>query len=89
MRQQVEKAVAKGTDSTYYIHYDSSNINALAGNAMFYNVVLQSDSLQQQLYTDDTSTVTASIFNVHIERIAIISANIPSFYKKIQLKPML
>ncbi len=82
VRHQIEKAVAKGTDSTYYVHYDSSRINAVAGNAVFYNVVLQSDSLQQQLYADDTTKVPASIFNVHIERITILGANIPSFLQK-------
>ena len=82
VRNEIKKAVAKSTDSTYYIHYDSSRIDAVAGNAMFYNVVLQSDSLQQQLYADDTSSVPATIINVHIERIAIIGANIPSFLQK-------
>ena len=48
VKNQITKAVAKGTDSTYYIHYDSSSINALPGNATFFNVVLQSDSLQKK-----------------------------------------
>ncbi|MEP6713428.1 MAG: hypothetical protein ABJA37_13465, partial [Ferruginibacter sp.] len=82
LRHQIEKAVAKGTDSTYYIHYDSSRIDEVAGNAMFYNVVLQSDSLQEQLYSVDSSAVPATIFNVHIARIAILGANIPSFLQK-------
>jgi hypothetical protein len=82
IRHQIEKAVANGTDSTYYIHYDSSKVDAAAGNAIFYNVVLQSDSLQQQLYTDDTSSIPSTIFNVHIERISILGANIPSFLQK-------
>ena len=82
IRHQIEKAVANGTDSTYYIHYDSSKVDAAAGNAVFYNVVLQSDSLQQQLYTDDTSSIPATIFNVHIGRISILGANIPSFLQK-------
>jgi hypothetical protein len=82
IRHQIEKAVANGTDSTYYIHYDSSRVDEAAGNAVFYNVVLQSDSLQQQLYTDDTSSIPATIFNVHIERVSILGANIPSFLQK-------
>jgi uncharacterized protein YjbI with pentapeptide repeats len=82
IRHQIEKAVANGTDSIYYIRYDSSKVDAAAGNAVFYNVVLQSDSLQQQLYTDDTSSIPATIFNVHIERVSIFGANIPSFLKK-------
>lgn len=82
IRHQIEKAVANGTDSTYYIHYDSSRIDEIAGNAVFYNLVLQSDSLQQQLYTDDTTGVPASIFNVHIAKVSILGANIPSFLQK-------
>lgn len=82
IRHQIEKAVANGTDSTYYIRYDSSRVDAAAGNAVFYNVVLQSDSLQRLLYTDDTSSIPATIFNVHIERLSILGANIPSFLQK-------
>ncbi len=82
VRNQIENAVAKGTDSTYYIHYDSSRIDAVAGNATFYNVVLQSDSLQKELYTDDTSAIPATIFNVHIKQITILGANLPSLLQK-------
>ena len=82
IRHQIEKGVANGTDSTYYIHYDSSRIDELAGNAVFYNIVLQSDSLQKKLYTDDTSDIAKTILNVHIEKIQIIGANLISFLKK-------
>ncbi|MEJ7610141.1 MAG: hypothetical protein WKF88_03070 [Ferruginibacter sp.] len=82
IRNQIEKAVARGTDSTYYIHYDSSRIDEIAGNAVFYNIVLQSDSLQQQLYTDDTAGMARTIFNVRIEKLSITGANIPSFLSK-------
>ena len=82
VKNQIEKAVVKGTDSTYYIHYDSSKIDALAGNATFFNIVLQSDSLQKELYSDDTSGFPKTIFNVHIERLSISGANIPSFLQK-------
>ena len=82
IRHQIEKAVSRGTDSTYYIHYDSSRIDELAGNAVFYNIVLQSDSLQQQLYTDDKAEIARVIFNVHIEKLSISGANIPSFLRK-------
>lgn len=82
VRQQIEKSVARGTDSTYYIHYDSSHIDELQGNAVFYNMVLQSDSLQQKLYTDDTSDIARTIVNVHIEKLQILGANIPSLLRK-------
>ena len=82
VKSQIEKALVKGTDSTYYIHYDSSNIDELAGNATFYNIVLQSDSLQREIYTDDTSRFPTTIFNVQVERLSISGANIPSFLQK-------
>ena len=82
VRNEIEKAVARGTDSTYYIKYDSSHIDETGGNAVFYNMVLQSDSLQEKLYTDDTSDIAKTIINVHIEKLAITGANIPSFLRK-------
>ena len=82
VQNQIEKAVVKGTDSTYYIHYDSSRIDALAGNASFFNIVLQSDSLQRELYTDDTSGFPKTILNVHIEKVSITGADIPSLLQK-------
>ena len=82
IKNQITKAVSKSTDSTYYIHYDSSRIDALAGNASFFNVVLQSDSLQKELYSNDTSGIPKTIFNVHIERVSINGADIPSLLQK-------
>ena len=82
IKNKIENAVTNGTDSTYYIHYDSSRIDEVAGNAIFYNIVLQSDSLQQQLYNDDTAAIPATIFNVHIAQLSILGANIPSFLQK-------
>ncbi len=82
VKNEIENAIVKGTDSTYYIKYDSSRIDALAGNATFFNIVLQSDSLQKELYMNDTSGFPKTIFNVHIERLGISGANIPSFLQK-------
>ena len=79
VKNELTKAVTNGTDSTYFVRYDSSQINALAGNASFFNVVLQSDSLQKELYSNDTSGFPKKIFNVHIERLSIDGADIPSF----------
>lgn len=82
VKNEITKAISKGTDSTYFVHYDSSQINALAGNASFFNVVLQSDSLQKELYSNETSDIPQTIFNVHIERLSIAGADIPSFLQK-------
>ena len=82
IRNAIEKAVSKGSDSTYYVKYESSSIDEVAGNASFTNIVLQSDSLQQQLYSDDTAALAKEIFNVRIGQLNIIGANIPSFLQK-------
>ncbi len=82
VRNEIEKAVSRGTDSTYFIKYDSSRIDEVGGNARFFNIVLQSDSLQEKLYTDDTSDIANTIINVHIGELAITGANIPSFLQK-------
>jgi len=76
IRDKIENAVSKGTDSLYYIHYDSSNIDEINGNAVFYNVTLQSDSLQQQLAKFDTASA-ASVYNIHIDKVSILGVNIP------------
>jgi hypothetical protein len=82
VKNQIENAVSKATDSTYFIHYDSSSIDEVAGNASFYNIVLQSDSLQKMSYTKDTMGLPATIFNVHIEKLLLIGADISSFLNK-------
>ncbi len=82
VKNQIENAVSKATDSTYYIHFDSSSIDEIAGNAVFYNIVLQSDSLQKMNAQNDTGTLAHNIFNVRIEKLALVGANIPSFLNK-------
>ncbi len=81
IKDAVKNAVSKQTDSLYYIKYESSNIDEVNGNATFNKIVLQSDSLQEKLYSNDTS-VSATIFNVRIEQLKITGANIPSFLQK-------
>ncbi len=85
LKDIVQTAVKKQTESLYYIHYDSSYIDEVKGDATFYKVVLQSDSLQEKLYTNDTS-VSSTIFNVRIEQVNIRGANIPSFLQKSKIE---
>ncbi len=75
IKDSIKDAVSKGTDSLYFIHYDSSYIDEINGNASFYNVTLQSDSLQTQLQLFDT-TSTTSIYNVRIDEVTVTGANI-------------
>lgn len=76
IRNSIESAISKGTDSLYFIHYDSSSVDEINGNASFYNVTLQSDSLKRQLLLYDTASA-ATIFNVQIDEVSVRGANIP------------
>ena len=54
----------------------------MAGNAVFYNIAMQSDSLQKKLYNDDTSGIGKQIFNVHIKKLEILGADIISILQR-------
>jgi hypothetical protein len=75
IKSTIENAVAKETDSLYFIHYDSSSIDEINGNASFYNIELQPDPLQKQLVQFDT-TAAAPVYNIHIDEVKIQGANI-------------
>lgn len=82
IKNAIAKAVSKGTGDAYFVKYDSSYIDEVGGNASFYNISLQSDSLQERLLTDDTAGIAKEIFNIRVEALNIRGANIPSFLKK-------
>lgn len=77
VRNAIEDVVTGKSDSLYYIHYDSSAIDAVNGNASFYNVSLQSDSLETQLRNYDTAAAK-TIFNVSVQEVNIRGANVPA-----------
>jgi hypothetical protein len=77
IKNSIQNAVSSGTDSLYFIHYDSSAIDEENGNATFYNVALQSDSLQKQLLEFDTAS-SVTVYNVHIDEVKVMGADIPA-----------
>jgi hypothetical protein len=77
IRNSIENAVKNGTDSLYFIHYDSSYVDEINGNASFYNVELQSDSLQRQLTLFDTAS-SATVYNIHVDEVTVLGADIPA-----------
>ena len=77
IKDTIKNAVSKKTDSLYFIHYDSSSIDEVNGNASFYNVDLQSDSLQKQLLEFDTAS-SEVVYNIHIDEVSIRGADIPA-----------
>lgn len=87
IKNTLQQSITKGTDSLYKITYDSSYIDEINGDARFYDIVMQSDSLLKNLYTHDTSLAT-SIITIRIKQLNILGANLPAFLKnnKIQAR---
>ena len=85
IKNTIENAISKGTDSLYFIHYDSSYIDEVNGNASFFNVDLQSDSLQAQLVKFDTAS-SATVYNIHIDEVSISGANIPGLINNVSVE---
>ena len=70
IRQTIEDAIKKKTDSLYYIHYDSSKIDEISGNAAFYNVSLQSDSAQEQLLKS-TDSLPNALYSIKVDEVNV------------------
>ena len=41
VKNSIQNAIQKKSDSLYFIHYDSSKIDEVNGNASFYKITLQ------------------------------------------------
>ncbi|MEO6734124.1 MAG: hypothetical protein ABIN01_23080 [Ferruginibacter sp.] len=81
IKKSIEKAITKKTDSLYYLHYDSSFVDELNGNATFYNVVLQSDSAQKQLL-NSTDSLPNALYNIRIEQVTASGVDIVGLLQK-------
>ncbi len=81
VRDSIKDALVKTTDSLYYIHYDSSFIDEVNGNATFYNVVLQSDSAQKVLL-NSTDSLPNALYNIRIAQVEVRGADISGFLQK-------
>lgn len=68
IKSSIQDAINKKTDSLYYIHYDSSYIDEINGNASFYNVTLQSDSAQKEILKR-TDSLPDALFNIRIDEV--------------------
>lgn len=81
VKDSITDAIAKKTDSLYYIHYDSSHIDEINGNATFYNVVLQSDSAQK-VSLKSTDSLPNALYNIRIQEVAVSGADIGGLMSK-------
>ncbi|MEI9935061.1 MAG: hypothetical protein WDM71_09500 [Ferruginibacter sp.] len=77
VKNEIETTLTSKTDSLYYVHYDSSDIDEINGNAVFYNVVLQSDTLQQKMIKSANTKLPSVLFNIHVKEVGILGVNVP------------
>ncbi|MEI2747483.1 MAG: hypothetical protein V9E88_01825 [Ferruginibacter sp.] len=70
VRNQIENLVSNKSDSAYFIHYDSSSIDEVAGNASFYNISLQPDK-------DSAKSERTDRFNITVKSVKVTGVDIP------------
>ena len=76
VKNSIESTIEKKTDSLYYIHYDSSSIDEINGNASFYNVTLQSDSAQKKLL-ESTDSLPNALYRIAVAEVSAKGVDIP------------
>ena len=76
IRHSIESAIEKKSDSLYYIHYDSSHIDEINGNAAFYNVSLQSDSAQEKILSSNDS-LPNTLYSIKVKEVSVTGVDVP------------
>jgi hypothetical protein len=75
VKDSIDNMLKKKTDSLYFVHYDSSKIDEVNGDASFYNVYLQSDSIQKEVLAGDDS-LPKTMYNIHVDVIKVDGVDI-------------
>lgn len=81
IKDSIKTTVNTKTESLYSIHYDSSNIDEINGNAAFYNVVLQSDSTKRNLMAGMDS-LPNTLFHISVEKVSAIGVDMVGLLQK-------
>ena len=81
IKDSIDGALKKKTDSLYYIHYDSSSIDEVNGNASFYNVTLQSDAAQKKLL-ESTDSLPNALYRISAAEVTAKGVDIPGLLQK-------
>ncbi|MDN3654423.1 hypothetical protein QWZ08_02225 [Ferruginibacter paludis] len=76
VKNAIQNAIENKSDSLYFIHYDSSQIDEINGNASFYKITLQSDSMQQAMLKAGDSLPNA-LYNIRAEEVTVRGVDIP------------
>jgi hypothetical protein len=75
VKDSIDAMLKKKTDSLYFVHYDSSKIDEVNGDASFYNVYLQSDSIQKEVLAG-TDSLPKTMYNIHVDEIKVDGVDI-------------
>src|ERR1700749_92764 len=75
VKKSIDNMLKKKTDSLYFVHYDSSKIDEVNGDASFYNVYLQSDSIQKEVLAG-TDSLPKTMYNIHVDKIEVDGVDI-------------
>jgi hypothetical protein len=75
VKDSIDNMLKKKTDSLYFVHYDSSKIDEVNGDASFYNVYLQSDSIQKEVLAG-TDSLPKTMYNIHVDEINVDGVDI-------------
>lgn len=81
IKQSIQNAIQKKTDSLYFIHYDSLNIDEVNGNASFYKVTLQSDSVQKAMLNTIDSLPNA-LYNIRVDEVTARGVDMAGLLQK-------
>ena len=85
IKDSIQNAIEKKSDSLYFLHYDSSVIDEVNGNVSFFKVILQSDTVQKQLLKNIDS-LPNSIFNVKVAEVTANGIDMVGFLQKQNVK---
>jgi hypothetical protein len=81
IKDTLQTAIGKQTDSLYSIHYDSSAIDEVNGNASFYNIRLKPDSIQiNNLRT--SGKLPGLLLNIQVNQIKAVGVNVAGLLSK-------
>ncbi len=81
IKNSIKTTVKAKSDSLYSLHYDSSEIDEINGNANFYNVTLQSDSMQKKMLAS-TDSLPNAFFNISVQKVSIAGVDMVGLLQK-------
>ncbi|MBC7423761.1 MAG: hypothetical protein H7334_09940, partial [Ferruginibacter sp.] len=81
IKDSIKTTVKAKTDSLYSLRYDSSEIDEINGNANFYNVTLQSDSIIKKMLAS-TDSLPNAFFNISVQKVSITGVDMVGLFQK-------